>query len=64
MIDILRKTEKDHARPTKSVQEDMMKAWGWSATMWTPTQVPPWPDTTEYATNLNMNNSMEYQQEQ
>ncbi|KAK3402465.1 hypothetical protein B0T20DRAFT_446 [Sordaria brevicollis] len=51
MIDILRKTEKDHARPTKSVQEDMMKAWGWSATTWTPTQVPPWPDTTQYATN-------------
>nr|CAD21260.1 related to ARCA protein [Neurospora crassa] len=62
MIDILRKTEKDHARPTKSVQEDMMKAWGWSASTWTPTQVPPWPDTTQYATNLNMNDSMGYQQ--
>ncbi|KAK3947549.1 hypothetical protein QBC32DRAFT_81609 [Pseudoneurospora amorphoporcata] len=64
MIDILRKTEKDHARPTKSVQEDMMKAWGWSTSTWTPTQVPPWPDTTQYATNLNMNDHMNYQQAQ
>ncbi|KAK3937455.1 hypothetical protein QBC46DRAFT_392691 [Diplogelasinospora grovesii] len=31
MIDILKKTEKDHARPTEAVQEQMMGCWGWMA---------------------------------
>ncbi|KAK8079065.1 hypothetical protein PG994_002872 [Apiospora phragmitis] len=29
MLDILRRTETDHARPTKSVQQQLTKAWGW-----------------------------------
>ncbi|OTB02769.1 hypothetical protein M426DRAFT_24377 [Hypoxylon sp. CI-4A] len=29
LIDILRKTEADHARPTAAIQQQLMKAWGW-----------------------------------
>ncbi|KAI0108066.1 hypothetical protein F4814DRAFT_43870 [Daldinia grandis] len=29
LMDILRKTEADHARPTASIQQQLMKAWGW-----------------------------------
>lgn len=29
LLDILVKTEKDHARPTAAVQRQLMKAWGW-----------------------------------
>ncbi|KAK3360406.1 hypothetical protein B0T25DRAFT_565304 [Lasiosphaeria hispida] len=29
ILGILRKTEKDHARPTKAVQEEMMRKWNW-----------------------------------
>lgn len=29
MLDVLRKTEINHARPTKAVQEQLMKVWGW-----------------------------------
>ncbi|ORY54974.1 uncharacterized protein BCR38DRAFT_145409 [Pseudomassariella vexata] len=29
MIDILRKTEENHARPTEAVQQQLMRAWGW-----------------------------------
>ncbi|KAK0609548.1 hypothetical protein B0T17DRAFT_594057 [Bombardia bombarda] len=30
MLDILKKTEKDHARPTEAVQHQMMRDWGWN----------------------------------
>ncbi|KAK8062393.1 hypothetical protein PG997_014490 [Apiospora hydei] len=29
MLDILRRTESDHARPTKAVQQQLTRAWGW-----------------------------------
>jgi hypothetical protein len=29
MLNILKKTEMDHARPTKAVQEQLMRNWGW-----------------------------------
>lgn len=29
MVDILKKTEADHARPTKTVQQQLMRVWGW-----------------------------------
>ncbi|KAI1098764.1 hypothetical protein F4804DRAFT_346072 [Jackrogersella minutella] len=29
LIDTLRKTEADHARPTAAIQQQLMKAWGW-----------------------------------
>ncbi|KAK6951204.1 hypothetical protein Daesc_007735 [Daldinia eschscholtzii] len=29
LLDILRKTEADHARPTASIQQQLMRAWGW-----------------------------------
>ncbi|KAI1372585.1 hypothetical protein F4677DRAFT_248557 [Hypoxylon crocopeplum] len=29
LIDILKKTEADHARPTAAIQQQLMKAWGW-----------------------------------
>jgi hypothetical protein len=29
LLDLLVRTEEDHARPTAAVQEEMMKAWGW-----------------------------------
>ncbi|KAI1806113.1 hypothetical protein F4811DRAFT_189714 [Daldinia bambusicola] len=29
LLDILRRTEADHARPTASIQQQLMRAWGW-----------------------------------
>lgn len=29
LLDLLRKTENDHARPTKAVQQQMKESWGW-----------------------------------
>ncbi|RYP93629.1 hypothetical protein DL770_000261 [Monosporascus sp. CRB-9-2] len=29
LMDLLKKTEADHARPTKAIQQQLMKAWGW-----------------------------------
>jgi hypothetical protein len=29
VIDILAKTEADHARPTAAIQQQLMKTWGW-----------------------------------
>jgi hypothetical protein len=29
LLDVLRQTEKDHARPTTAVQQQMMSSWGW-----------------------------------
>ncbi|KAI0891616.1 hypothetical protein F4806DRAFT_500796 [Annulohypoxylon nitens] len=29
LIDLLKKTEGDHARPTAAIQQQLMKAWGW-----------------------------------
>ncbi|KAI2468008.1 hypothetical protein F4781DRAFT_286537 [Annulohypoxylon bovei var. microspora] len=29
LVDMLRKTEGDHARPTAAIQQQLMKAWGW-----------------------------------
>lgn len=28
-MDLLKRTEKDHARPTEAVQQQMMKSWDW-----------------------------------
>ncbi|KAK2602854.1 hypothetical protein N8I77_009359 [Diaporthe amygdali] len=30
-MDLLKRTEKDHARPTEAVQQQMMKSWDWTA---------------------------------
>ncbi|RYP70755.1 hypothetical protein DL771_005250 [Monosporascus sp. 5C6A] len=29
LMDLLKKTEADHARPTKAIQQQLTKAWGW-----------------------------------
>jgi hypothetical protein len=29
LLDLLRKTEEYHARPTKAVQQQMKESWGW-----------------------------------
>jgi hypothetical protein len=29
LLDVLVKTEKDHARPTSAVQQQLIKMWGW-----------------------------------
>ncbi|KAI1850308.1 hypothetical protein JX265_002206 [Neoarthrinium moseri] len=29
MLDVLRKTETNHARPTKAIQQQLMRVWGW-----------------------------------
>lgn len=29
-MDLLKRTEKDHARPTEAVQQQMMKSWDWT----------------------------------
>lgn len=28
-MDLLKRTEEDHARPTRAIQQQLMKAWGW-----------------------------------
>ncbi|KAH6652595.1 hypothetical protein BKA67DRAFT_519135 [Truncatella angustata] len=32
MLEVLRKTETNHARPTKAIQEQLMRGWGWIPT--------------------------------
>lgn len=29
MLDVLKKTERNHARPTKAIQQQLMRVWGW-----------------------------------
>lgn len=29
LLDVLKRTEKDHARPTAAVQQQMKESWGW-----------------------------------
>ncbi|KAL1906886.1 hypothetical protein Sste5344_007330 [Sporothrix stenoceras] len=36
LLDMLRRTEKDHARPTEAVQRQLMRSWGWNSGQVTP----------------------------
>ncbi|KJR89525.1 ARCA-like protein [Sporothrix schenckii 1099-18] len=35
LLDMLRRTEKDHARPTEAVQQQLMRSWGWDTSQMT-----------------------------